>query len=131
MTKRGSASVKSMAKVYKSESLLSTTELIGETIGCKGAVIAGINTIALLMRMELYVDEHRWKSLQDEKQTQTALNALISACEDQIVPTLIHWNKVRTKVIGGEYVQNETIYKVKLQKLDKVEKRVESNWNPL
>jgi hypothetical protein len=36
---------------------------IASRLGCKGATIQGINTIALMMRMELYVDEIRWKSL--------------------------------------------------------------------
>lgn len=35
---------------------------ISKKIHCKGASIHGINTIALMVRMELYVDEFRWKS---------------------------------------------------------------------
>lgn len=39
---------------------------IAEKVNCPGAVINGINTMGLMLRMELYVDEHRWKSLDTE-----------------------------------------------------------------
>jgi hypothetical protein len=32
-------------------------------IECPGAMITGINTIALMARIELYVDEMKWKKL--------------------------------------------------------------------
>lgn len=36
---------------------------LADFLRCPGAVFQGINTLALLLRMELYVDESRWKSL--------------------------------------------------------------------
>ena len=35
---------------------------IARAINCQGAVISGINTIALMARMELYVDRALWHS---------------------------------------------------------------------
>lgn len=55
---------------------------LGEKLNCKGAIINGINTIALMLRMELYVDEHRWKSV--NKETQVNLNTVIQCCEEQV-----------------------------------------------
>ncbi len=67
LTKRGNASVKSMAKVYRKEAEYSADSIgsfnLQEEIGCKGAQINGINTVALMMRLELYVDEQRWKGV--------------------------------------------------------------------
>ena len=40
----------------------SKSNKIAEKINCPGAVITGINTIALMTRMELYVNEKVWKS---------------------------------------------------------------------
>jgi hypothetical protein len=63
---------------------------LADFLRCPGAVFQGINTLALLLRMELYVDESRWKSL--DRSTQISINQLIISCEDQIVPTLKAWN---------------------------------------
>jgi hypothetical protein len=63
---------------------------LGDFLRCPGAVFQGINTLALLLRMELYVDESRWKSL--DRSTQISINQLIISCEDQIVPMLKAWN---------------------------------------
>lgn len=86
LTKRGNASVKSMLKVYKLESeyeahiqLSSEKQVqaedddedaplkgnfnLAKKINCKGAIINGVNTLALMSRMELYVDEYKWKNV--------------------------------------------------------------------
>jgi hypothetical protein len=73
-----------MLKVYKLDnefkehhsSEMSEFEL-GRKIGCEGALIQGINTLGLMMRMELYVDEARWKSLDGHKESQVMLNTFI------------------------------------------------------
>lgn len=93
LTKRGNASIKSMVKVYKLENEYNEEAKfnIAERLRCPGALITGINTIGLMMRMELYLEEERWKSL--DVNTQSSLNALMSACEEQIIPTLFHWNE--------------------------------------
>jgi len=64
LTKRGNASIKSMLKVYRQDldSDLNPEDL-ARRLGCPGAVISGINTFALMLRIELFVDEYRWKSL--------------------------------------------------------------------
>ena len=73
--------------------------------------------------MELFVDEHRWKSL--DKSTQISLNQLIISLEDQIVPSLKAWNNSRAKILLGDTVHNESIFKVKLPIPEKkLEKRV-------
>lgn len=102
LTKRGNASIKSMVKVYKmeaqyTESLEKVAEAakeathdsvlgellghkkfdVGEALRCPGAQISGINTMALLMRLELYVDEHRWLGDQVRKGIQKALNTFV------------------------------------------------------
>jgi hypothetical protein len=84
MIKRGNASVKSMLKVYKlegqynehlkyNEDKMESEEdesenmeeskgaNIAEQVNCKGGEINGINTIALMARMELYANEIRWR----------------------------------------------------------------------
>lgn len=89
LTKRGNASIKSMIKVYKLDSDIlgkHSSELgeydLGRMIGCDGAQIQGINTLGLMMRLELYVDEARWKSLEGHKNSQIALNTFVSSCEE-------------------------------------------------
>jgi len=66
LTKRGNASVKSMLRVYHQELDSNPEADLGRRLGCPGAVISGINTIGLMLRIELFVDEHRWKSLNHE-----------------------------------------------------------------
>ena len=101
LTKRGNASIKSMLKVYKLETEYEAAKFnIAERLKCPGALISGINTIGLMMRMELYLDEDRWKAL--DVNSQSSLNALMSACEEQIIPTLFHWNEQRSKAITGK-----------------------------
>lgn len=68
-----------------------------------------------MLRMELYVDEQRWKQIAERepsKQTQVCLNTFITACEEQIVPCLLKWNETRTKVINGEKMANYNVYKI-------------------
>lgn len=66
LPKKGNASVKSMLKVYKMEdnyaNHISDSSFLEKTINCQGASISGINTIAYLGRLELYLLEHHWKS---------------------------------------------------------------------
>jgi hypothetical protein len=64
---------------------------IGKRLNCPRANISGINTIGLMLRMELYVDEDRWNKATEE--TKLQLNSLIDICEDKIIPTLLHWNE--------------------------------------
>lgn len=66
LPKKGNASIKSMLKVYKIEELYSQINSfyqnqISEGVGSKHANISGVNTIAYLSRLELYVPEDRWK----------------------------------------------------------------------
>jgi hypothetical protein len=59
-----------MVKVYKQSSSrdLNPEDFdIAKQIRCPGALISGINTCALMLRIELFVDEWRWKSLHEEK----------------------------------------------------------------
>jgi hypothetical protein len=138
LSKRGNASIKSMLKVYRldsghtSESQMATASTeekksdsqevpfpkakfnIPQALGCPGSQISGINTMALMLRMELYVDEARWRSDEEQKEIQVALNTLIQTCEELIGPTLIHWNKSRTEVIQGLHTPpQDIIYKLK------------------
>jgi hypothetical protein len=55
-----------MVKVYKLDSdNFATNQNLPHALKVPGAIFQGINTIGLMLRMELYVDEHRWKSLSD------------------------------------------------------------------
>jgi hypothetical protein len=75
--------------------------------------------------MELYVDEHRWKSL--DTQSQLILNQFIVSCEEQIVPILKVWNHSRSEVLHGLQPENENILKVKIPKF-RGEIREPLNW---
>lgn len=54
-----------MAKVYRLDEGTPLAEYPAR-IGCPGAQIQGINTAALMIRLEMYVDEARWKRLDEE-----------------------------------------------------------------
>lgn len=100
---------------------------LGEKLNCKGAIINGINTIALMLRMELYVDEHRWKSV--NKETQVNLNTVIQCCEEQVSQILFNWNKHRSNVSSNEPLKDDSLYKITLSKTDlSIEKRKQSKW---
>ena len=73
LTKRGNASIKSMVKVYGCDHAYTQdpTFDLASFLHCPGATFQGINTLALLVRLELYVDEGRWKSL--DRHTQSSL----------------------------------------------------------
>jgi len=75
--------------------------------------------------MELYVDEHRWKSL--DTQSQLILNQFIDSCEEHIVPILKGWNHSRSEVLRGLQPENENIFKVKIPNF-RAEKRQPLNW---
>jgi hypothetical protein len=77
LTKRGNASIKSMLKVYKLDEEFQdlSDKGIPDALGCPGSQIGGINTTALMLRMELYVDEYRWHSL--DVGSQADLNGFI------------------------------------------------------
>ena len=81
-----------MVKVYSCDHAYTQDPAfdLASFLRCPGATFQGINTLALLLRMELYVDESRWKSL--DRSTQISINQLIISCEDQIVPLLKAWN---------------------------------------
>jgi len=85
LPKKGNASVKSMLKAYKLEdhysSHLADSKHLEGLINCKGANMSGINTIAYLARLELYVPEHQWKSASPFQQG--ALTCFINNLEEQ------------------------------------------------
>lgn len=64
LPKKGNASVKSMLKVYKLEDCytnhMQDSSFLENRINCEGASLSGINTIAYLGRLELYVSEYHW-----------------------------------------------------------------------
>mmetsp|Transcript_8811 Transcript_8811/g.6551 ORF Transcript_8811/g.6551 Transcript_8811/m.6551 type:complete len:101 (-) Transcript_8811:342-644(-) len=53
---------------------------IANMLNCEGAKIQGINTMALMSRLELYVDKDKW--LNSSKFTKIVLNSFISESED-------------------------------------------------
>ena len=95
LTKRGKGSVKSIAKVYRLEEATPLADYPNR-IGCPDAQIQGINTSALLLRLEMYVDEARWKDVNED--TKSILNSFIQKAEELIVPTLEVWNQYRSGV---------------------------------
>jgi hypothetical protein len=83
---------------------------LAERLNCKGALLQGINTIGLMMRLELYVDERSWQAA--DKNTQLCMNQLITVCEDNIIDTLLHWNQQRSDVIASRLPPNRQVHKV-------------------
>jgi len=96
LPKKGNASVKSMLKVYKLEDQYSSHMSYGgakteKLISCEGAQIKGINTIAYLSRLELYVAEHQW--LKASMEQRAALTVFIECLEDRMSEVLLEWNR--------------------------------------
>ena len=89
----------------KSSLTASSNITLGDKIGCPGGVFNGINTIALMLRMELYVDENRWKN--SSKETRISLNTFITCCEEKLYLKLIEWNKKRTHLTKSKFFTNE------------------------
>ena len=89
----------------KSSLTASSNITLGDKIGCTGGVFNGINTIALMLRMELYVDENRWKN--SSKETRISLNTFITCCEEKLYQKLIEWNKKRTHLTKSKLFTNE------------------------
>lgn len=69
---------------------------LDERINCEGALFTGINTIAMMARIELFVDEERWRS--SSKDTQMLLYSLITKGEEKLVDVVKEWNHHRTKI---------------------------------
>jgi hypothetical protein len=59
-------------------------------INCKDAFISGINTIAYLSRLELYVSEDHW--IQSSMKLKHSLTSFIHLLEDNINQVLLQWN---------------------------------------
>ena len=72
-----------------------------------------------MIRLEMYVDEGRWKALDEE--SQCILNSFIQKTEELIVPVLENWNRSRCKVGGGATSENELVYKIHINEKRKVE----------
>lgn len=98
LPKKGNASVKSMLKVYKLEEHyaqhMKCPKLTEEMVHCEGAGFNGINTIAYLSRLELYVPEKQWKAA--SMFTKGALTSMINQLEDRMASVLLEWNKHRS-----------------------------------
>ena len=108
LPKRGNASVKSMLKAYKMEEMyakhMSNNEPghskssfeIEKEINCQDALISGINTVAYLSRLELYVSEDHWKKA--SMQLKHSLTSFIYLLEENINTVLLEWNNRRTNI---------------------------------
>jgi hypothetical protein len=72
----------------------------------------GVNTTALMVRLELFVDEHRW--LTADRNTQIGLNTVMSICEENIIPYLRAWNYSRTLLAKSKNDITTSIYKINI-----------------
>jgi len=63
-------------------------------INCEGAAISGINTIAYLSRLELFVSEKQWFASSIFQKG--ALACLINILEERISIVLLEWNNQRS-----------------------------------
>lgn len=118
LPKKGNASVKSMLKVYKLEHHYSRHMLDPKTthslINCDGCLqFSGVNTVAFLSRLELYVNADKWLSASLFQQS--ALTVLINDLEDRMSEILLEWNKQRTARIK---VKEEVCAMVKSLRFD-------------
>ena len=66
-----------------------------------------------MLRIELYVDEYKWKRI--SKETQVCLNTLMISLEELIQPLLIGWNENRTTVIKAQVHSSNIIYKTHIK----------------
>lgn len=51
-----------------------------------------------MCRLELYVDELRWR--QCDSETKVLLNSIVNVCEDNMHRFLLEWNSIRTNIIN-------------------------------